>query len=198
MKYTSSTPGTPSGLDALGTWSDPGEPGAKPKEITRIKLSFHPGTKFDTFALPACDASNAKVLRLGSAACRRATRLGRVRTESVIKTGARFNAKVFLFNARRQIIVVVTIGGRVLTVFRDDVGGRSITINLAIPAGISLTSLHAQIPVHVGKRVGKRRTYMRTPRVCPASGVWTTTALFTYRDGSEQQLTAPTPCEQGK
>jgi hypothetical protein len=195
MTYSSAKPGSSSGLDALGTWSDPGEPGARPKEITKIGLDFHPGTRLDTGALPQCRASNAKVLRLGPAACRASTRLGSVQTESVISTGARYNAQVFLFNAKRQIIVVVTIGGRVLVVFRDDVKGGSITINLAIPAGISLTKLHAQIPPHVRKRGKKRRVYMRTPRTCPASGVWATTATFTYRDGSSQQLTATTPCK---
>ena len=35
---------------------------------------------------------------------------------------------------------------------------------------------------------------MRTPPTCPPSGVWTTTATFTYRDGSSQNLTATSPC----
>jgi hypothetical protein len=196
--YSAQTPRSSSGLDALGTWSDPGEPGGKPKEVTRIKLDFHPGTRFDTSALSACRASDAKVRRLSSGACPRSTVLGSVQTESVISTGARFDAKVFLFNARRQIIVLVTIAGRVVTVFRDDVKGRSITINLAIPKGVSLTRLHAQIPRHTRKRGKKRRFYMRTPPVCPSSGVWTTTATFTYRDGSTQQLTAGTSCKQAR
>jgi hypothetical protein len=196
MTYSSSTPGSRSGFDVLGAWSDPGEPGAKPKELQQIKLNFQPGTRFDTSALPRCRASNAKIRRLGAAACPRSTRLGSVLTEGVIRTGARFNAQSFLFNARRQIIVLVTIEGRVLVVFRDDVRGRSITINLAaIPLGISLTNLHAQVPPHVSRRGGKKRTYTRTPPTCPASGVWTTTATFSYRDGSAQQLTATSPCQ---
>jgi hypothetical protein len=196
MTYSSGTPNSPSGLEGLMTWSDPGEPGAKPKEIQRIKLNFHSGTKFDTTALRACKASDAKVRRLGAVACPRATRLGSVHTESVISTGARFNAKVFLFNARRQIIVLVTIGGRVLTEFRDDVTGGSVTINLAIPKGVSLTRLQVDIPRHTSKRGKRKRVYMRTPPACPASGLWTTGAIFTYRDGSTQQLTATTPCRQ--
>jgi hypothetical protein len=197
MTYSSSAPSSSSGLDGVMTWSDPGEPSAKPKEITRIKLDFHPGTRFDTAALRVCKASDETVRRRGAAACPRATRLGSVRTESVISTGARFNAKVFLFNARHQIIVLVMIEGRVLTEFRDDVKGGSITINLAIPQGVSLTRLQVDIPRHVSKRGKRKRVYMRTPPACPASGFWTTGATFTYRDGSSQQLTATTPCRQG-
>jgi hypothetical protein len=168
------------------TWSDPGEPGGKPKEIQRVTLRFHSGTRFDTSALPICRASDAKVRRRGPSACPASTRLGSVQTESVIGTGQRYNAKVFLFNARRQIIVVVTIGGRLITEFRDDVRGGSITINLAIPRGIALTTLHVEIPSHLRKRGRKRTTYMRTPRVCPDSGTWTTSATYSYRDGSTE------------
>ena len=42
---------------ALASWSDPGEPGGKPKEIQKIKVIFNPGTKLDTRALPTCNAS---------------------------------------------------------------------------------------------------------------------------------------------
>jgi hypothetical protein len=81
-----------------------------------------------------------------------------------------------------------------LTNFRDDVGRRSVTVNLKILPGISLTRFEPHIPRHFRKHGGKRKAYLRTPPTCPASGVWITTAIFTYRDGSEQTLTAPTPC----
>ena len=47
----------PAGFDAFATWSDPGEPGGKPKEIQRIKVQFSPGGRLDTRALPTCNAS---------------------------------------------------------------------------------------------------------------------------------------------
>ena len=51
--YSSEVPGSPSGFDSLATFSDPGEPGGKPKELVRIKVGFHPGTRIDTAALPS-------------------------------------------------------------------------------------------------------------------------------------------------
>ena len=47
------------------------------------------------------------------------------------------------------------------------------------------------------KRAGKRRAWMRTPPTCPATGVWTTSVLFIYRDGSTQEHAPATPCQRG-
>jgi hypothetical protein len=195
--YSSQAPNSPSGIDSLATWSDPGEPGGKPKELQRIKVLFHPGTRLDTSALPVCKASGEKVQRLALRACPASTRLGTVRARGVISTGAVFDPIATLFNARREIIVVVMLGDRLLTNFRDDVGRRSITINAKIPGGIALTSFRPHIPVHFRKRGKRRRAYMRTPPTCPTSGFWTTAVTFTYRDGSTQQLAAPSPCRRG-
>ncbi len=192
--YSSQTPSSPSGIDSLATWSDPGEPGGKPKEIQQIKVVFHPGTRLDTSALPRCRASDATVQRLALAACPKSTRLGTVVGKGVISTGATFEPVATLFNARRQIIVAVMLGDRLLTNFRDDVRRRSITIKAKIPMGIALTSFRPHIPPHFRKRGKRRRAYMRTPPSCPQAGLWTTTVTFFYRDGSQQDLSATTPC----
>ena len=194
--YSSKVPGSPSGFDSLATFSDPGEPGVKPKELVRIKVGFHPGTRIDTAALPRCRASDTNVRILGLRACPASTRLGIVHAEGVISTGLRFNPVGHLFNARRAIIVVVTIDGRYATSFRDDLTRDTLTVNFRIPRGISFTSFKPHIPRHFAKRAGKRRAYMRTPPSCPATGAWTTTVVFSYRDGSTQQLSAATPCRR--
>jgi hypothetical protein len=77
--YTAQTPSTSSGLDALATWSDPGEPGGKPKEVQKIKVIFNPGTKLDTRALPACKASAEDIAIHAVRACPAKTKLGEVR-----------------------------------------------------------------------------------------------------------------------
>lgn len=192
--YSSQKPSSPSGIDSLATWSDPGEPAGKPKELQWIKVVFHPGVRLDTSALPRCRASDTTVQRLALAACPKSTRLGTVVARGVISTGATFEPVATLFNARRQIIVAVMLGDRLLTNFRDDVGRRSITIKAKIPMGIALTSFRPHLPPHVSKRGGRRRSYMRTPPTCPPAGFWTTSVVFTYGDGSSQNLTAPSAC----
>jgi hypothetical protein len=71
----------PSGFDSLATFSDPGEPGGKPKELIRIKVGFRPGTRIDTAALPRCRASDTDVRILGLRACPAPPRLGIVHAE---------------------------------------------------------------------------------------------------------------------
>ena len=194
--YSSAIPNTPSGFDSLATFSDPGEPGGKPKELVRIKVGFHPGTRIDTAALPRCRASDTNVRILGLRACPASTRLGIVHAEGVISTGLRFNPVGHLFNARRAIIVVATVDGRYVTSFRDDLTRDKLTVNFRIPRGISFTSFKPHIPRHFRKRAGKRRAYMRTPPSCPASGTWTTNVTFIYRDGSTQDHAVATPCRR--
>jgi hypothetical protein len=196
--YTAQTPSTSSGLDALATWSDSGEAGGKPKEIQKIRVDFAPGTKLDTRALPACDASAEDVANLAVRACPAKTKLGEVRGQGVYAgSTAPFNTFATLFNAKRQIIVVVTLDnakGRLLTNFRDDVERDSITINLKVGKGIALIRFQAHVPPHSRKRAKKRRTYFTTPPTCPPGGAWTTTMTFSYRDGTSDQHSAPSPC----
>jgi hypothetical protein len=199
--YSSQTPGSPSGFDALATWSDAGEPGAKPKEIQKIKVLLNPGSRLDTAALPVCKASDEDVQVRAVRACPAKTILGEVHGQGVYAGGgAPFNTLATLFNAKRQIIVVVTLenrNGRLLTNFRDDIRRSSITINLKIGRGISLIRFQAHVPRHVRKqRGGKRKAYFTTPPSCPPSGAWTTTVTFSYRDGSSDQHTAASPCRK--
>jgi hypothetical protein len=199
--YSSQTPHSAAGLDALATWSDPGEAGGKPKEIQKIKVLLNPGSRLDTGALPTCKASDEDVQVRAVRACPAKTILGEVHGQGVYAGGgAPFNTLATLFNAKRQVIVVVTLddrNGRLLTNFRDDVRRSSITVNLKIGRGISLVRFQAHVPRHLRKgRNGKRRSYFTTPASCPPSGVWTTTMIFSYRDGSSEQRTAPSPCRK--
>ena len=199
LSYSSQATNSPMGLDVHASWSDPGAPNLVPKGITKIKFAGHSGVRFDTFALPQCKASDEDIANLALRACPRATKLGTVKGEGLIVTGSRFDTVATLFNGRREIIVVVMLAteNRLITYFRDDVKRSSVTVNLKIPGGVALTKFDAHLPRHYRKRAGKRRAYVRTPPTCPPNGVWTSTATFTYRDGSSQQLVATTPCKQG-
>jgi hypothetical protein len=192
--YSSDVPGSPSGFDSFATFDDPGEPFGKPRELFRIKVGFHPGIRIDTAALPRCRASDKQVRLLGLRACPASTRLGIVHAEAVVTSGLHFNPVGNLFNARRAIIVIVTVGGRYATSFRDDLTRDKLTVNFRIPPGISLIRFRPHIPNHFRKRAGKRRAYMRTPPSCPASGMWTTTVVFIFRDGSTAEHSPQTPC----
>ncbi len=199
LTFSSSTPGSPSGLDVLATWTDPGGVNGVPKAVTKIEFVGNPGTRFDTSALPRCRASDEDIANLSVRACPRSSKIGTVKGQGLIVTGNPFNTIATLFNGRREIIVIVRLvdDGRLITYFRDDVRRGSVAVNLKIPGGIALTRFEAHLPRHFRKYKGKRKAYLTTPSKCPPSGAWTTTANFTYRDGSSQQLAATTPCKAG-
>jgi hypothetical protein len=176
----------------LMTWTDPGAPDAVPKTIKRIKLTFHKGTSFDTAALARCRAPDAKILSTGGAACPKASRLGRGHTTGVFSNGSEFVTDVTLFNARGEIIVVVLLNGTPVTEFRDEVSGRTITIEPVLPAGVALERLKLRI----GRHSKNGRTYMRNPSSCPRGGKWTTVAKFTYADGSRETHRDSSPCRR--
>jgi hypothetical protein len=195
VNFLPGKPGSSSGLHTLISWSDPGEPYAKPKPVKRFRFTFERGSRFDTRALPVCRASDLAVRRLGKRACPSASRVGSGSTQALAGPGIPITTKVTLFNARRrQIIVLVEVAGRTLTEFRDSVRGRTLEVNTVIPTGISLTGLDITIPKHQRRYKGKRRAYFRMPKACPASGMWTTTTTFDYVDGSTQTLASTTPC----
>ena len=199
LTFSSATPGSPSGLDVSAAWSDPGGVNGVPKAVTKMEFVGHPGTKFDTFALPQCRASDEDIANLSIRACPRSSKIGSVKGDGLIVTGNPFNTVATLFNARRKIIVIVRLvdDGRLITYFRDDVRGGSVAVNLKIPGGVALTKFEAHVPRHFRRYKGKRRAYMRTPPTCPASRVWTTKTIFTYRDGTTQQSAVTTPCKAG-
>src|SRR2546426_9914558 len=89
--YSSKVPGSPSGFDSLATFSDPGETGGKPKELVKIKVGFHPGTRIDTAALPRCRASDTDGRILGLRAGPAPARLGIVPAGGVISTRLHFH-----------------------------------------------------------------------------------------------------------
>jgi hypothetical protein len=194
MTHSPSTAGSSAGIETLMTWSDPGEPGAKPKRVTKIELLFNPGTKIDTSAVTRCRASNADVLRQGAAACPAASKIGSATSKLTTGSGPPADTKITFFNARKQIIVFVRVSGRPLAVYRDDIKGRTVTVNLALPPSLSLLELHAKITPHSKGHGKKRRIYFRNPPICPVSGEWTTFVVWTYADGSTQQLSDGTPC----
>jgi len=196
LAYLPSKPGASGGIHTFMTWSDPGEPNGKPMRITKIQFRFHPGTRIDTRALRQCRASDVDVRIEGVRACPRGSRLGFATSRVITASTPADRTSIRFFNAPQQIIVLVRVEDRTLAVYRDDIKGRVVTVNLDLPNGLSLLELDATIKPHVRGRGKKRRVYFRTPPVCPPTGEWTTTVIFTYVDGSSQQLADGSPCRR--
>ena len=194
--FLSRHPGASSGLRTRVTWSDPGAPHGVPKVIEEIKLRFPPGTRLDTSALPRCSASDEAIRSTKGAACSRKTRLGSGATIGVSASGTEFTTKVTVFNAKRQIIVIATLNGVLVTEFRDLVRKRTIVVRPALPPGVSLKRLALRMGAFSMGRGAARRVYMRTPPTCPPSRRWTIVGSFKYADGTAQTLERASPCSR--
>src|SRR5207244_6992778 len=77
--------------------------------VTGVQTCALPISRLDTRALPACKASDSKMLRLGPRACPSATKLGSGSTQAIAGPSIAFQTVVTLFNARKQIIVLVQV-----------------------------------------------------------------------------------------
>jgi hypothetical protein len=194
LSYLSAHPGASTGLTTLMTWSDPAAPGGAPKAIKQITLRFEHGTVFDTSGLPECRASDQAIKAMGASACPANSKLGSGSTIGATAGGARFATVVTLFNATRQIIVLVTLKGAPITEFRDQVQRSAIIVRPVLPAGVSLERLALRIGPHSSGLGIARRIYMRTPRSCPNSRRWKLIGTFSYADNSSQTHTSTTPC----
>src|SRR4051794_28676650 len=176
-------------VDLHMTWADAGEPNSKPQQVKKLRLLFPAGTRIDTAGLQSCTATDDQVRAKGPSACPRASRLGG--GKSLATTGSsQIHADVALINARHQIIVVVLVNKAVFAVYRDDVTRRTVTVNFALPAVISLLDLTIHIPRHA--LAG--HTYFRSPATCPAAAAWPMSATSTYADGSVQTAPASVAC----
>jgi hypothetical protein len=195
MAYLTEKPGAPTGQAPLMTWSDPGAANDVPKAIKRIDMTFHRGTSFDTSALTRCRASDDEIKLKGGSACPASSRLGSGHTNALFPSGSGFTTDVTLYNARGEIIVVVTLQGNVITEFRDLVKGRTISVRPVLPGGVSLTRLSLRIGRHSKGHGAKQRTYMRAPASCPKSRKWITRARFIYLDGSTETFRSSTRCK---
>jgi hypothetical protein len=198
LSYLSADTGVSTGLTTRMTWSDPGEPGGAPKAIKKITLRFQRGTVFDTSALPACSTSDDAIKAMGASACPAKSRLGSGHTIGATSDGTRFTTDVTLFNAKRQIIVLVTLNGTTVTEFRDRVRRSTVSVAPALPLGVSLERLTLRIDPHARGSGAARKIYMRTPLSCPKSRHWKIVGTFEYADDTSETRTSATRCRAAR
>jgi hypothetical protein len=195
--FTTQEPGAPSGRSFAVDFADPADPEGKPPAIARVELELAAGARFDTAAVPRCDASDAQLIAQGATACPARTRVGR--GEILVDTGfpgpARFVPNdVTFFNARGALVILIAprdTGARV--VLRGRVAGRRLTIEVPPLPGT---------PPDGGANRRERATfdpspYVVTPPVCPAGGDWVNRVTYTYRDGVRQTAESRSPCRAG-
>ncbi|HEX8067890.1 MAG TPA: hypothetical protein VF520_15325 [Thermoleophilaceae bacterium] len=206
--YTSTVPGTATGLVIAFDFQNPEDPDLKPHTVGKMVIRTPPGGVVDTTVRPRCRATDAELYALGPAGCPPETKAGG--GVAVSDSGGdgplpRYsNNFISDFNGDGEIIGVGENEGIpvVRSVDHTKIDGNTSTTELPIFPGVPppdpytpLKSLDETFPAYVN---AEGRPWARTPPTCPASGYWTITAEFTYRDGVVETLASRSPCQRGK
>jgi hypothetical protein len=207
LTYTTTTPGAPTGLRLEFEFQNPADPTGKPHAVARMVVHRPPGGVIDTTVPEQCRASNAELMALGPDACPPESRIGAAvvigDTGSSGPLPRYTRTDITNFNNQDEI---VSVGQNedlplVRPVDRTRIEPDRTTTNFpAIPGWpppdpyTAFKSYRFLFPAYV--RDG--RTYNRTPPTCPASGHWTMTLEFTYRDGVTETVESRSPCRRAK
>ena len=194
MPFNAATTGTETGLTLDVRYLSPEGRDYKPPAITKVVLRLPEGTRLDTGALPACEATNDEIRAQGRDACPPDSKVGEGQLEAYVGApGDPQHLDLTLFNGRAELIEVVTFQGTNATagIDRLHIEGNVLTGNPPnTPGGppdgrTAVSRITWDIPAHGG--------YLVTPPTC--GGHWRATGEFGFSDGGETTVVATQPCE---
>ena len=206
--FTTAVPGASSGYRLAIDYRDPANPGGKPYAVQRVLQQLHAGSRIDTTVPPRCTASDAQLNTQGASACPADTRVGTGELSVDFGQGAGrvprvVETRVTVFNADRQVILFAesTNAGDppIRVTSRSAAGERTFTSDTPPVPGASPSDPYMAIKrvrLSLDPVTMRGRAFIRTPPSCPASGAWTTTGTFTYRDGAVETVASQTPCSR--
>jgi hypothetical protein len=196
-------PGASSGSDTRIVYKHPDDPAAKPVPVREERFTFPRGTRFDNAVAPYCTATEVELDLQGESACPPETRVGggRGTTMAGFPGGGETAMEVDGFNYDSGILI---LGGsedfHIRFATRAARRGRVVTVPVPrTPGGppdgeSAIRRVHNVFP----PRSRGRRAYMRTPAVCPRSGVWTFRARLTFSDGVVEHDVYRMPCRRDR
>jgi hypothetical protein len=193
------------------------DPNAVPKEVSKVIIKFHKGTKFNWNVPTQCKltATQIETAPDPAKACPAKSKVGDGIAEAMVpgilpKTTEIINA----FNTKKGIFFVLTDApdsidpapGQTLVIKGTLSGTSSPVLTTVVPPlqitpinPVILTKFQLTINKMTKKVKQKGRTvginYATTPNKCPATKKWTNVATFEYRDGSPSEtINATTKC----
>jgi hypothetical protein len=204
-EFVESRPGEPTGLRLAIDYVNPSDPNAKPPAVQKVVVKLQPGTSIDTSVPALCKASNGELMTNGASACPAASKVGggEIDVDTGLPGAERNleNAVTLLNNKDELIFLLESKGGAPSkTVLRAPIDGAAVTTETpplpgGPPDGFSAVKRVRLTLDRVSAGQGSnRRSYVTTPRQCPAAGSWTNSATFTYRDGVSQTVANGSPC----
>ena len=192
MEFTTRKPNHSSGLRLKIDYVNPQDEDAKPPAVREVFEKLARGGRFDTSVPERCTASDAELVAEGASACPDGSRVGTsvITFDSGFPGPARFvPVDVVLLNNTNQLIFLSTprgTGARVVS--RSSMDKRTLTGSVPTlpgtpPDGAAIDTVEAELDSIT--RDGK--SYITTPKECPADGRWVNKMRFTYADGVSQK-----------
>ena len=204
-RFTTDVPGASAGRAYVIDWVNPDDPQGKPHAFSHLHVELAECARFDTSAIPHCEASDAELMAAGPSACPPESKVAT--DETLIDTGfpgpgRYFTSDFIFFNNKDELILLATvreIGARV--VLRAQVGTNTIDLEVPMlpgtpPDGGAAKHQVGQWDPRSGARDGEQANYLTTPPTCPASGFWVNRVTYTYRDGVKQTAESKSPCKR--
>ncbi|MEA2449754.1 MAG: hypothetical protein QOG63_1686 [Thermoleophilaceae bacterium] len=198
--FTTPVPGASTGLDTQILYKNPNDPNAKPIPIRQEVFTFPKGTGFDNSVVPDCTVSEAQLELEGEGACPPESRVGG--GEGTLMTGFPGDGERPLevdgFDSGSGLLLLGGEKGGTRLATRADRKGRVVTVNVPRSPGGPPDGETAIRKVHnvFAAFTAGDRAYTRTPRVCPASGVWAFHAHLTFADGAVEDDAYEMPCQR--
>ena len=184
-------------------YKDPSDPDGKPSPLTALKINLPPGSRFDGSAVPACHATDDELNTKGRDACPRETRVGDGTLTAMTGFGPPVDpvsTDLTLFNSGDGIIELVTQKGSNAALGFDRLTFSAPNELTAHPPKTpggppdGRTSVREILFDMEAVHAPSGRPYLRTPRDCPANGLWSSLVRFSTEDGNSYRATSTTTC----
>jgi hypothetical protein len=204
--FTTTAPGTPTGVDYSATYHAAGDPNGNPPFLRR--MVFHPpeGMRFDTSVPEKCTATDAELAVRGPDACPAGSRLGGGTVDGIFyfpfsdNEFHRYHHNTYVLNNTDEQILLVESEG--FTVQRGQVhpdGSVEFNPTTCFPASptgqcaddyILQLKSSSSLPAYTNAR----GSYATTPATCPESRRWVSTVQLSWSDGSVDDVATTQPC----
>jgi hypothetical protein len=197
LQFSSRTPGTATAMHLYIVYRNPADPSGKPSPIKHLVITSPQGTRID-LAMPRCTASDSQIMAEGPSACPTTSQVGQGTLTAITGFGPPIDpylTDVTIFNTGQGVVEILRDHntGATLTDDRIQIQGNVFIGNPpAFPGGppdgqTAVRTIDFTFPATSG--------YITTPRGC-RTGRWTSSAAFTFADGSTQHVSSATPCKK--
>jgi len=200
-EFTTTQPGTPTGMHYVGRYHAAGDPEGEPPYMRRMQSRTR-GLRYDTTVPERCTASDVELALRGPDACPAGSRIGGGTADGRFM-GQDSELTLDAFNNTGEQIFVIR-SPFVATIARGRIADDG-TVTFASPTcypALPATGCPADTALQLGSDVTfptlirDGRGYMTTPPTCPRTGHWRTPIRFWWADGTEDTVVTRQPCAQ--